>query len=131
MRERAYAGYVFVAAAAALWGSLSVVVSEVGNADYPYAHESAWTAIENMCLAATDLGLGALTYTPEILRMAGQHALHDLFGLPSKKRIQTIMPIGHINHTKLPPAEKEPNFRRKVFRNGYGKPYPFERHGPA
>ncbi len=33
IRERAYAGYVFVAAAAALWGSLSVVVSEVGNAD--------------------------------------------------------------------------------------------------
>lgn len=33
MRPHGYAGYAFVAAAAALWGSLSVVVSEVGNAD--------------------------------------------------------------------------------------------------
>ena len=34
---------------------LLIVVSEVGNPDYPYAHESAWTAIENMCLAVHEL----------------------------------------------------------------------------
>ena len=103
---------------------LLVVVSEVGNPDYPCAHESAWTAIENMCLAVTDLGLGTVTYTPGILRMAGQQAPHDLLGLPDKKRIHAIMPIGHINHAKLPPVTKEPDFRRKIFRNRYENPSP-------
>jgi iodotyrosine deiodinase len=102
---------------------LLVVASEVGNPDHPYAHESAWTAIENMCLAATDLGLGTLTYTPEILRTTGQRALHDLFGLPDAKRIQAILPVGRINHAALLPRDPAPDFRPKVFRNRYGRPY--------
>ncbi|OGB92450.1 MAG: hypothetical protein A3G35_10020 [candidate division NC10 bacterium RIFCSPLOWO2_12_FULL_66_18] len=41
------------------------------------------------------------------------------------------LPIGHINHVKLSPVEKEPNFRRKIFRNRYGGSYPFEYRGPG
>ncbi len=104
---------------------LLVVCNIIGNPDFPYSMESAWTAIENICLAATDLGLGTLTYTPEILRMKGQTALHDLFGLPAKTRVQSILPVGHIHHAKLPPRERDEAFRRKVFLNGYGRPYPF------
>jgi hypothetical protein len=63
-----------------------------------------------------------------------------LLNLPGLKRekdylttclvlLQTIMPIGHIHHAKLSPAQKEPDFRRKVFRNRYGSPYPFARSG--
>jgi nitroreductase len=107
-----------------------VVASEAGTPDYPYAHESAWTAIENMCLAVTDLGLGTLAYTPELLRTSGQRARHDLFGLPDAKRIQAILPVGHIGHAVLPPRAPVPDFRLQVFRNRYGRPYFEDRGGP-
>jgi hypothetical protein len=41
---------------------------------------------------------------------------------------QTTLPFGDINHAKLPPPVREPNFRRKVFQNRSGNPYPID-HG--
>lgn len=97
---------------------LLLVVSEKGNpADYPYSHESAWTAIENICLAATDLDLATLTYTPEILRTHSQRALHDLFGLGPEKRIQTIIPVGYMNQEKMPERERDTKWPDKLFLN--------------
>jgi hypothetical protein len=57
--------------------------------------------------------------------------LHDLFGLPDAKRIQAILPVGHINLAALLSRDPAPDFRPKVFRNRYGLPYfnPFE--GPV
>jgi hypothetical protein len=43
--------------------------------------------------------------------------------------LQTIMPAGHIHQAKLPPAEKEPDLRQKIFRNSYGSMYSFARAG--
>ena len=94
---------------------LLVVCNEPRNPDFPYPVESAWTAIENICLAATDLGLGTLTYTPEISRLKGQKEMHDLLGLPPTKRIQAVMPLGYADDARLGDREREPDFRSKVF----------------
>ncbi|MEM7248385.1 MAG: nitroreductase family protein [Acidobacteriota bacterium] len=106
---------------------LLVVCNEPRNSNYPYPIESAWTAIENICLAATDLGLGTLTYTPEISRLQGQQSLHDILGLPREKRVQAVMPLGYPDTERLGEREREPDFKSKVFLGNFGTFFPFPR----
>ena len=106
---------------------LLVVASAKGNSDdYPYAHESAWTAIENIVLTTVDLGLATLTYTPEIFRMNSQAALHDLFDLPEDSKIQSIMPIGYMNEEKMPPRERDTLWPEKIYHNRWDNPWLLE-----
>ncbi|MBI4736904.1 MAG: hypothetical protein HY766_12750 [candidate division NC10 bacterium] len=43
--------------------------------------------------------------------------------------LQTILAIGHINHTRLPQPQEKPDFRPKIYRNRYGSAYPLARAG--
>ena len=100
---------------------LLVVANETANRAYRHPVESAWAAIANDALATSAFGLGTFPYSPEILRLVGQRALHDLFGLPREKRIQALMPIGWPDAAHAPPAAPDPSVA-KVFRNRFGAP---------
>jgi nitroreductase len=98
---------------------LLVIANETSNRAYRHPTESAWASIAGLALAASAFGLGTFPYSPEILRLVGKRALHDLFDLPNEKRIQALMPIGHPDEAFTPPPAPDQSID-KVFRNRFG-----------
>ncbi len=84
----------------------------------PYAVESTWLSLAFLILAATEAGLGTLTYTP------GDPAfLTTLLGVPTYYRPQAILPLGYPRDDEVSHARPKPAVRTSARLNHYQTPY--------
>jgi nitroreductase len=95
---------------------LKVAIEDTGPLAEWSAYVDSGAAGENILLAAADLGLGSqFTMIPV---MAG---IREILGLPSKYRVDLIIPIGYPkNPVKSPKAQKNAN---SVYHNKFGESF--------
>ncbi len=71
--------------------------------------------VENMCLAAADLGLGTL-----IIGLADHAAIGSILNLPSGIVPVILMPVGYPDRENPPKVTARREIPEFVFKNGYG-----------
>jgi nitroreductase len=98
-----------------IYSDLQLAHASVGNVGDRCTAVDAGAAGENVLLAATALGLGAL-FTM-ISAMAG---IRTILGMPEHCRVDLIIPIGHPVRTLSPLSATKPNPGQRVSRNQYG-----------
>lgn len=82
------------------------------------AAESIYPAVQNLLLAATDLGLGSALTT---IALGAADELRDLVGLPPAVRPMAVVPIGHPARALGPPRRAP--FGVRTHRERYGTPW--------
>ncbi|MCP4604102.1 MAG: hypothetical protein GY847_26865 [Proteobacteria bacterium] len=96
---------------------LLIISTDPNNIDIPYAIESCWLATGYMVLEIESLGLGSVTYTPNICLTDQRLELNAVLSLPDEQYIQTVLPVGHYNKV---PDRKVEDYAFKVHHNRYG-----------
>jgi nitroreductase len=66
---------------------------------------SAWIAVENMMLAATDEGLASCVYT--FLNRREENKIGSLLQVPRTHRVACLLQVGYADVEPLPPSRKE------------------------
>ncbi|GAB4313393.1 MAG: nitroreductase family protein [Promethearchaeota archaeon] len=100
---------------------LLVFSTDPDDPETPYAVESCWLAVGFSVLAAEELGLGTLTYTPGVLQTPRAEVLGHLLALPASERVQVILPLGY--PAARPPPRSRVKTWGKVHHNARGIPY--------
>lgn len=73
--------------------------------------ESACAAMENLVLAAADLGLGTCWMTGPL---RDESSLRDILSIPDDKEIVAVTPLGYPEVTPKPVPRKDPKLEQKI-----------------
>lgn len=86
-----------------------------GDSRFPYWLESVWIAVGYITLAATEQGLGSLTYTP-----SEPDFMNRLLAVPARLRPVAIVPVGFPSGEGQNRRSGRKSLRAMAFANRYG-----------